>query len=163
MSRGVAAGISMVASAALLCRPSEAHCSFPPAFSFGFGAFGSFVLTEACESAGGTGRATCSPLLGFGSPFRTAPESPYYGLSSGHLSVMARQRPVNLILLSKIQLPSGEVSVSLITVYHILQRVGFISRIILTPVRIAFRISSRPWIRSDPIKRYFSTLFRQGE
>jgi hypothetical protein len=42
-SRGVCSGISMVASSALSCRPSEAHCSSTPAFSFGIGAFGSSV------------------------------------------------------------------------------------------------------------------------
>jgi len=44
LSRGFSAGISMVASLALLSRPCEAHCSFLPAFSLGFGAFGSSVL-----------------------------------------------------------------------------------------------------------------------
>jgi hypothetical protein len=61
LSRGVSAGIPMFASMALLSRPCEAHCTFLPAYFFGFGAFGGvlvgpsrvfgFVARDGCGSA----------------------------------------------------------------------------------------------------------------
>ncbi len=143
----------MIASAALSGRPGETHCSFSSRVLFRLRGFKLFRPLPVPVLQPEINRSTCSHLSGLGPRLSSVSYAPLNELPFGHLSVMVRQRPVNLLSSLK---KDPRFSLLDYSIPHPAPRRGIFLRIVLTRARIVFKISPPHYEHYQSVKNRIS-------